>query len=117
MALIGGSIVPSLRPSIRLRSVDDVITWAQANGGESAVRVALADRRIRAEPSVRVAEAWLAMQQGARADQHDGESLEVSRQALAVARQSARYALYAALVATAAAIVSAAAYWSTRVPG
>lgn len=117
MPFLGDTRKIALRPSVRLRSIDDVVAWAEDNGGDAAVRVALADRRIRSEASVRVAEAWLAIQQDARADHHDDQSLDVSRQALALARQSARYSLYAVLVATAAAIVSAATYWLTRVPG
>lgn len=80
------------------------------NDGGAAVRVALTNRRIRAEQSLRVAEAWIAMQQDARADHHNHPSLELSRQELAANRRTARYTLYAVLTTMAAAIVAAVAY-------
>lgn len=96
------------------RTMEDVSAWADENGGELAVRNALANGEF--SLASRIVELWLKEVERQRADSHAMASLQADHQAAQAAERAARWSMWSALVSAAVGIVSAAAYWLSRVP-
>jgi hypothetical protein len=106
----------AIKPRVQFKSLQEVATWV-AHGGEPALRELLARESVSA-PTRQIADTWLTIQAGRRADEHAAESLETDKRAANAAedaawaaKRSARYAMWSALIATVAAVVALAAYF------
>lgn len=103
---------------VKFETLEGVQAWAEANGGEAAVRELVANQaqRIAAfdRRSVRLADAWLEAKQRSEAEAHAREQRELDLRATEAAERSAaaadrseRWAALAVAVALAALFLSA----------
>lgn len=93
--------------TVRAFTLDEVEQWAAINGGELAVRNALATEKISHPTCVQVAEAWLTACERQRAQEHASASLETSRRSAMASERAARWAMWSAVISAATAIASA----------
>lgn len=91
-----------------LPSLADVATWAEHNGGELGVRVALAENRFEADRAV--VERWLELEERKRVLAHEEAALSASQRSAEAAERAARWAMWSAIVSALTAI--AAAVWT-----
>ncbi|MCA0214727.1 MAG: hypothetical protein LCH79_16310 [Proteobacteria bacterium] len=96
-----------------LRSMADVDHWAQANGGEPAVRRALADGLFSA-CSV-IVKSWIELEERKRVVALDVAALEASQQSARSAERAARYAMWSAVISAAVGVVAAGTFLYTFV--
>lgn len=104
-------------------TLQEVQAWADANGGEQAVRELLAKRNSRLKAfdwdTPRMAETWLQEQERREAGARVAAEYDLARRATVAAeqsaeaaRQSARWARWAVVIAVIAIVVSAWPYFS-----
>ena len=115
--IIGLNIPMSIGGGIYFKSIAQAGEWAAENGGELALRNAIAAAKVDNGPSLNFAQAWLLEQERLRAEEHAVASLDVARESAQASSRAAKWAMWSALISLAATIVSAATYWFTRVPG
>lgn len=96
-----------------LRSLADVEHWAMANGGEMAVRRALADGLF-AACSV-IVQRWLDLEERKRVVALDAAALDAAQQSARYAERAARYAMWSAAISAAVGLVAAGTFVYTFV--
>jgi hypothetical protein len=98
-----------------LRTIEAVGDWAEHNGGELAVRVALAEGQFSYYAAI--VQKWLELEERKRLMAHDQATLIADQRAAQASERAARWAMWSALISAAAGVISAATYWLARVTG
>jgi hypothetical protein len=96
------------RSGVHFDTLAEVQAWADSqDGGELAVRNALAEAVIRRPRSIELCNAWLAQQERQRTEIVTSENLELARRSAAASERAAQWAMVSAALSAAAVIGSA----------
>lgn len=98
---------------VDMASIAEVDAWARYNGGELAVRVALAEGKL--SKSREVVTNWIALQERQRMDQHAQATLLAAERSALAAERAARWAMWSALISAAVGVVAAGTFFYTFV--